>query len=727
MNRNDQQGELVMGKVLTVVDAIDQWVERAPDKIAFRFLKEDGLYDVVSYAELHRWARVIGSALRREYAAGSRAILLFPPGLDFVAAFLGCLYAGIVAVPVCSPRLNRPSTPLTAIIRNCRPQLSLTTADYAKRRSKIFSQIPELLSLSWMSTEVHRGAPITGGAVTSAESALALLQYTSGSTGVAKGVMVTRANLAHNSWLIQTAFGTSPETRGVFWLPHYHDMGLIGGILGTLYSGGSSVLMSPLALIRRPLSWLEMISKTQATITGGPDFSYALCTEKVSPAQREHLDLSSLEVAFSGAEPVRLETIDRFSKTFGACGFQREAFVPCYGLAEATLMVSSRLRSTAIDWLELDAVALERDLALESNDSQNRRRVVSCGTLLPQQQVKIVDPSSGRQCADDQIGEIWVCGPSVARGYWDNVDATRATFHEQRDNTGAMPRTYLRTGDLGFVHNGELYVTGRIKDLIIVRGRNLYPQDIEWTAQCSSASLKGAIAAAFSLEVDGREELAIVLELERRMRGEEYEPLIQAVRQAVGAEHEVSVHAVVLVRAGIIPRTSSGKLRRGACREAYLAGALDVLHAWVGNTSDGWSDEPRATNDATSANAPDAVAIRCWLVTKISGLTSLPEDRVNVAAPFASFGLSSLQGVMLVEQLQTFVGREIPATWFYNYPSIAELTHRLTGDDDTAVVKTTARDDTRLWNEVSELSAAELETLVAEQMTNESYIVTERR
>lgn len=704
-----------------VAAAIRQWAASSPEKTAFHFVRDDGSRDAVAYGELHRWALAIGAALRRKYEPGERAILLFPHGIEFIAAFVGCLYSGIVAVPVCSPRPNRPSAQLTGILANCRPRLVLSAGELAARRDKTFRNIPELAALDWLPVEPFRNETPVAEWTDFADDTLAFLQYTSGSTGSPRGVMVTRANLAHNSALIRTAFGSGPDTRGVFWLPHYHDMGLIGSIVGTLYCGASSLLMSPPALIRRPVAWLEAITETRATITGGPDFSYALCVDKVSPSQRSRLDLSSLGVAFSGAEPVRYDTLEKFSDAFASCGFRREAFTPCYGMAEATLLVSSRLHPMPLTWLEVDAAALERNSAVEAPGSS--RRIVSCGTALPGQEVTVVNPDTGADCPETGIGEIWVHGASVAQGYWNNPEATSRTFVTRGGRAGDR-RVFLRTGDLGFMRHGELYVTGRLKDLIIVRGRNLYPQDIEHAARGCHERSPGATVAAFSLEVSGREELVLVLEIDRHTDADRYGPLVQAVRQVVGSEFEVSVHAVVLVRAGTIPRTSSGKVRRSTCREHYLTGALETLHAWVGDGEDRAPSEADAarTSATASPGSPGTAEIAAWLTLRIATLTSLAPEDVNPATPFASFGLSSLQGVTLAEQLQQFVGREIPATWIYNYPTIDELSHRL-GDEpvaDTATGESAKVEaDDKLRREIGELTLAQLEALIAGSMTEQ--------
>ena len=720
----------------TMTEAVRTWAQLYPDKPALRFVREDGSEDEISYQALDMWARSIAENLRSSLMPGTRVLLLFPAGLDFAAAFLGCLYARMVAVPICPPKFHRPSQQLTGVIENCEPRMVLSVANYCERRNNIFHQIPALVDLPWMSTESRRGRSAREVVITADRSALVLLQYTSGSTGNQKGVMVTHDCLAANSALIQSAFGTNLETRGVFWLPHYHDMGLIGGILGTLYAGAFSVLMAPLTIIRRPLAWLEQISKTRATISGGPDFSYDLCVRRVTPAERAHLNLGEWELAFSGAEPVRLETIERFSTAFSVAGFKRSAFAPCYGLAEATLLVTAGGAGPLV--VDVDADALERGLISPSCADQRSRALVACGHELPGQQVCIVDPLTHKALAEDEVGEIWVRGRSVAQGYWAQPQVSEFTFGAHLTKAcDPLQQSYMRTGDLGFRRSGRLFVTGRLKDLIIVRGRNLYPQDIELTVQRSSARLEHATCAVFSLELEGQEKLVVVVELEQRHTYDgELDGMVAALRQAVGSEHDVDVHAVVVLRAGGIPRTSSGKLRRHACRDAWLKGEWKPLGSWV------QSDGHAAISDIDPSegqlvNAPvtrTAEEIAAWMVARVASFISVPAASIGVHTPFASLGLSSMQGVLLIEELQVYVNTKISATWIYNYPSIDELSRRLTSsfpastttpsrsrDSSTDLyVDATDENDVGLRDQVNDLSSAELEEFISTQMSDSS-------
>lgn len=724
----------------TITEAVHTWAQVYPNKPALRFVREDGGEDEITYQELDAWALSLAEDLRTNWEVGARVLLLFPPGLDFVAAFLGCLYAGMVAVPICPPKFHRTSQQLTGVIANCEPRIVLSVANYCERRNNIFNQIPALTALPWMATEPHRGRSWNGAEVYADRSALVLLQYTSGSTGNQKGVMVTHDCLASNSALIQSAFRTGVDTRGVFWLPHYHDMGLIGGILGTLYAGAFSVLMAPMTMIRRPLAWLEQISKIRATISGGPDFSYDLCIRRITTAERAHLNLSAWELAFTGAEPVRLDTIDRFSTAFSGTGFRRAAFAPCYGLAEATLLVTAG--GTGPLAVDVDADALERGLIAPSNAERRSRVLVACGRILSDQHVCIVDPHTHKALTDDEVGEIWVRGRSVAQGYWAQPQVSDHIFGARlAQDSDLLQPCYMRTGDLGFIRGERLFVTGRLKDLIIVRGRNLYPQDIELTVQASSPRLAHAACAVFSLELDSQEKLIVVVELEQRhIHDGELDGMVLALRQAVGAEHDVDVHAVVVLRAGGIPRTSSGKIRRHACRDAWLKGEWKPLGSWVQQPErspavpETSQSREKRTVSANAASTRSAEDIAAWMVTRVANLMSVPPASIGVNTPFASLGLSSMQGVLLIEELQTYANTEISATWIYNYPSISELSRRLVltqpvsgttpipsnGASSNLSTDVLADNDGGLRERVNELSFAELEEFISTQMPDSS-------
>jgi acyl-CoA synthetase (AMP-forming)/AMP-acid ligase II len=426
-------------------------------------------------------------------------MLLYPPGLDFIATFFGCQYAAVVAVPAYPPRMNRAPTGIQAIAADAGATVALTSDAVLERIGPLIDRTADLNALRWLSTDgpergyerEWRRPEITG-------DTLAFLQYTSGSTGTPKGVMLSHSNLLHNSALIAYAFEHTRSSSGVFWLPSYHDMGLIGGILQPLYVGRPNVLMPPMAFIQKPFRWLQAISRYRGTTSGGPDFAFDLCVRKITPSERATLDLSSWTVAFSGAEPVRAETLDRFAGTFAPCGFRPEAFYPCYGLAEATLLVSGGYKTAPPIVCWFDGKSLEADRVVPiAAGADGARALVGCGQSMPDQQTVIADPNRLTRMPAGRVGEVWVSGPSVAQGYWQRSDETEQTFRAYLQDTGEGP--FLRTGDLGFTHDGELFVTGRLKDLVIVRGRNHYPQDIEATVARSYAGLRAGWAAAFTV------------------------------------------------------------------------------------------------------------------------------------------------------------------------------------------------------------------------------------
>ncbi len=655
-------------------------------KPAFRFLR-DGEDDevVLSYGELQRRAMAIGGRLQGMIAAGERVLLLYPPGLEFVEAFFGCLYAGALAVPAYPPRPHRPSPRLEAIIADARPALVLSTERLHSQGLKAFVQVPQLLALPWLNVEqVDDELASAWNDPQSDPSTLAFLQYTSGSTASPKGVMVSHGNLLHNLAFVRKAFQLRSDGWGVFWLPLHHDMGLVGGMLQTLHAGGASTLLSPVDFLHSPKRWLRAISRTRAIISGGPDFAYDYCVAKIPPEARRDLDLSSWEVAFTGAEPVRSETIERFTAAFAGCGFRKEAFYPCYGLAEATLMVAGGRKK------EPPYVVRVRRSALKSNRVEIAEAgdtdtcdLVSCGHDVDDQHVAIVDPSTRRSCAGDRVGEIWVSGRSVAQGYFNAPAASESTFRARMVGNANAP--YLRTGDLGFLRDGELFVTGRLKDLIVIRGQNYYPQDIERSTQQSHPGLRPGGSAAFSVEIAGSEQVVVAAEVERRQRDLDPDELIVAIREAVAADHEIELYAVVLLKTGALPKTSSGKVRRHACREDFLADCLPTVACWTNpalvETLPFSADSPLASESRAPTDLPrSAEAVEAFLVDLVSQRLDRPAEEFDVSRPFVSLGISSVQIVELTGELEKWLQRPLPPTFFYNYPTITALAEHLASE-----------------------------------------------
>jgi FkbH-like protein len=524
--------------------------------------------------ELDRRARAIASWLQSVGASGKPVLLFYPPGLGYVEAFFGCLYAGAIAVPSYPPRSNPTLNRIQAIAEDSHAAIALTTSRVYSRAEPLLAQtrlenirwlesdkMPLGLEKQWQQQKIDPYVP-------------ALLQYTSGSTALPKGVIVTHNNLMHNQQMIQQAFDQAEDSIIVGWLPLYHDMGLIGNVMQPLYTGARCILMSPVTFLRHPYKWLQAISRYRATTSGGPNFAYDLCTRRISPELRKTLDLSSWKVAFNGAEPIVADTLDKFAEAFEPSGFRKEAFYPCYGLAEATLVVSVNKKSS-VPVEMFQAKALEYNRAIEtSTDDEDFRRLVSCGKGLPDQRVSIVHPERLTECLQNEVGEIWVSSPSVAQGYWNRPEETAQTFHARILNTGEGP--FLRTGDLGFIKDGKLTITGRLKDLIIIRGLNYYPQDIELTVERCHSALRPGCGAAFSVEITGEERLVLVHEVNGQ-RGLQLDALIEDIRLEVMREHELQVYAIILIRAQSIPKTSSGKIQRNSCKARFLAGSLEVV------------------------------------------------------------------------------------------------------------------------------------------------------
>jgi acyl-CoA synthetase (AMP-forming)/AMP-acid ligase II len=536
----------------------------------------------LTYGELDHRARCVAAGLLARVTAGDRALLLYPPGVDYLIAFFGCLYAGVIAVPVYPPRPNHHATRLQAIVADATPAIVLTSASIAATASAgLATDLGLAPGIPWLATDTDGLPEAYSGAwspATAVGDSIAFLQYTSGSTASPRGVMVTHDNLLRNVRLMEAMLTFSERSIFVSWLPLYHDMGLIAGALLPLAVGARALLMSPLAFLQRPRRWLEAISTYRATTSGGPDFGYELVVRRVPPAQRAGLDLSSWTMAMDGSEPVRQKTLDRFVAAFAPNGFSPQALCPAYGLAEATLVVAGDHQGRRPRVQSVRRVDLERHRVVETTDDDPEgQAVVSCGAPAPGIEVSIVDPQTRLRVSDGAVGEIWVASPSIAAGYWQQPGPTADTFQARLD-TGEGP--YLRTGDLGFLHSGEVFVTGRLKDLIIIDGRNLYPGDLELTVQESVPSVRPGGVAAFSIDRDGAEKLVIAVEIEERAvladTGRIAE-LVRAVRQSVADEHDVSVSQVLPLRPGALPRTSSGKLQRHACRTAALASGFAGL------------------------------------------------------------------------------------------------------------------------------------------------------
>jgi acyl-CoA synthetase (AMP-forming)/AMP-acid ligase II len=580
---------------LTLVELLHYRAQHQPHQTAYTFLK-DGETDAASitYQELDQQSRAIAQVLMEQLADscnpnavyGPRALLVYPydAGLDFIAAFLGCLYAGVVAVPGDPPRNRRAYFDLRDRFMASEATLVLAHTTVLKKLKHQLSA-PDFSStfnsVIWVATDGIASVDASNWVEPKlASNRLAFLQYTSGSTGQPKGVMITHDCLLHNQQVLQMAFGHTEQSIGVGWLPLFHDMGLIGNVLQALYLGSPCILMSPLSFIQKPVRWLQAISRYQATTSGAPNFAYDLLCRHVGAEQLEKLDLSSWDVAFSGAEPIQAATIERFVAKFGACGFWREAFYPCYGMAEATLFIAGGQKADPPVVKHIQEAALEQNqVVLVDREQEGSRSIVGCGQAWLDGKLVIVDPLSLIQCPPNQIGEIWVSSAGIGKGYWSQPDLSDRTFQAYLQDTGAGP--FLRTGDLGFLQDGELFITGRLHDVLVFWGLNHYPQHIEQTVEQCHPAFRSNSCAAFSVSAHGEDKLVIVQEVERRYREcLQLDEVIEVIRWEVFEQHFIDVYAIALLQPGSLPKTSSGKVQRHNCKMKFLDGSLEVLSEW---------------------------------------------------------------------------------------------------------------------------------------------------
>jgi acyl-CoA synthetase (AMP-forming)/AMP-acid ligase II len=555
-----------------------------PERVAFRVLRSDAQAPAGrTYRELYERVTSVGEGLRQITGAGERVALLFPAGLEFIDALLGSHHAGLAAVPLQPPLGAQAPARLGDIIADAAPAIGLTTEALLPRIRRYAEDVRAFAAIEWHAIE---RLPAGAGAARRRGDPgdVALLQYTSGSTGMPKGVMLTHANLLCNAAQVHVAFGEPAyaDDRMVCWLPPFHDMGLMSGVIGPIFSGIEAILLSPLAVAQRPARWLEAIGQFGATLSGAPNFGYDQCTTRIPEDDRRTLRLDTWRVAFCGAEPIRAGTLERFARVFAANGFRSSAFLPSYGLAEATVAVSGGREAAPVS-VTLDAEALQAGAVAEI--AGPGRALVACGRPVPGGRIVIVDLETRRECPVDRVGEIWVQGANVAAGYWRQPELTRATFDARLDN-GDGP--FLRTGDLGFVRDGRLFVTGRAKDVIIIRGRNYYPHDIEATAERSTPALVPGGSAAFGVDGPDGERLVVLQEVRRTARADRG-GVCDAIRAAIAQEHSIAPSAIVLVDQGRLPKTTSGKIRRDACRAMLSSADLEALEAWCADPS-AWPD-----------------------------------------------------------------------------------------------------------------------------------------
>lgn len=708
---------------------------RHPGRPALCFLDSEGNEQQWSYGEL--WNRAVriakalqthqpGTGSQPDSVVGSgsaigeqqppRAILLFPPGLDFMAAFVGAQLAGWIAVPTSYPKPYRAMPRLDACVQNCQPQLLLCDSRtlHSLDRSKLTAaaDVPALAIDTLMDSPSGSlaGEPIAAwpGLANVKPDDIAFLQYTSGSTCEPKGVMVSQQNLMANIRAIRDSFAldrvlpgspadsqrlpsdTDEAATAVFWLPHFHDMGLIGGLLTPLSLGQRTVLISPQDFVRRPLRWLRAIQDYRAVVSGAPSFAFELCADRVSPDEAAELDLSSLQVMFCGAEPIRAAALRAFETRFAASGFNAASYYPCYGLAESTLLAAGGKGAGHPTVLTVDSNLLQTGVVrtVQAVNQRNVTSLVSCGFAPAGTELAIVDPANSTDLGENCVGEIWLRGPSVAGGYW-SADAEqqsrfRATLVRKRGGmlnwlTGGQATTegpFYRTGDLGFRHDGQLYIAGRIKDLIIVRGRNYAPQDLEETVATACAGQIQRLAAVPIAGPRG-ESLGLAVEVARDVAADRMNILARTIRCAVIEDHDIDPREILLVRSGSLPVTTSGKIQRSACRELFTdASCGSVVRRW--RRSSGQEDTPIALpvlpEDAT---ADDLVAVRDsitrWMTQWLIVRGGIAAELIDVNQRFEQFGLDSMLSIELLGELEDICGVELTPALAMEHPTIAQM------------------------------------------------------
>ncbi|MDQ8153812.1 MAG: aminotransferase class I/II-fold pyridoxal phosphate-dependent enzyme [Gemmatimonadota bacterium] len=658
--------DALQAKVQTLVDVLEYRAARQGEEQVFTFLGGAGeVRGARTFGELQTRARALAVRLSECTIPGDRVVLLVPPGLDYVTAFFACLYAGVVAVPAYPPNPRRADPRVSRIVSDCGARVALASPELMARLDGWLALVPELRSLQWLDVAEAQGGDATLWQAPDVTSdALAMLQYTSGSTGNPRGVQLTHGNLLANLAVIHQVNDFREGDQAVFWIPPFHDMGLIGGVLEPIYAAIPTALLAPASFLQRPALWLEVMSRRRATITGGPNFAFDLCVERIAPEERAALDLSSWRLCFNGAEPVQFETMRRFAEAFRPSGFNPRVMLPCYGLAEATLFVAGGPagRGAAAVFVDRDEL-LGGTLAERSAESLGAQALVTAGVPAPGTDVVIVDLDGGEALPEGRVGEIWVSGPSVSLGYWNRPELEGVV----RAKLPGRTERFLRTGDLGAMLHGDLVVTGRLKDIIILHGRNYYPQDLELATTQSHAILRRGYCAAFTVpdatSIGAVERLVIAAEVGRHHDSASDRHVFQSIRQRLGAASGVTPDEILLVRAGGIPRTSSGKLQRRACRAAFLAGTLDTVGHW-------------RVPERSAVTPVDATV--AFVLDWIAQETGTDVSTLSADASPRDLGLDSIGMTLLAVALEERVGRRLATMELWEQPSVrAVVAHAL--------------------------------------------------
>lgn len=667
---NDQQDYAYQFR--TIVDALRCQAAMHPDRKAYSFLQGESIETDITFAELDLTARRLAACLQERNAQGARALLLYPPGIDFIIALLGCLYAKVTAVPVALPHNKRRYDAVSVIAKDCGATFILTTSKVLEtlRSSDLFE--PDARPTFIGTDDVESGAEANWRMPVIEPGTLAYLQYTSGSTSAPKGVMVSHGNVLHNLKYIDQDFQFTPDSVSISWLPHFHDMGLLFGVFQPIFSGFHCYLMSPVSFLQHPMQWLQAMSLHEATHSGGPNFAYELCVQKSTPESRELLKLDHWKVAFNGAEPVRVDTLDRFVTMYAPRGFRREALYPAYGLAEATLKVSGRFYTEGSNISSHGLKAGQPAQSLPDQALGSPRALIGLGKPACDMKVAIANPELRTKLEPGQAGEIWVSGPSIAKGYWNKPKETEEIFRARLCDD--PENVYLRTGDLGFLSNDELFITGRLKDLIIIRGHNYYAEDIESSLEGSHTALRTGAVSAFSVDVDGTEKLVIIQELVRHYT-EALEEIFEAIRAAVARNHDLHPHTIVLVKTGTVPKTTSGKIQRHRCRELFLARELDEVASSITPEISPEEELPSLSRDKLTGLSDEERQqhVTSYARGLVARILKVKIRQIDPGRSLLSFGLDSMMAAELSIRLQRDLGVRLQPVEFLDDVRLDDL------------------------------------------------------
>lgn len=668
-------------KFRNLVEVLEYRAKETPNNIAYTFLFDgEDKENNITYLELLNMSKAVAFELQKKYKKGDRVILGYSFGLDVIIAFYACLLAGIIPVPVPPPdttKLSKSSSRLSSIISNCEPKAILTTTNIKSGMSVFAIVIPELREMDYISTDnIDIRHSLDFKKVEIKEENVAFLQYTSGSTSEPRGVIVTHRSLLANQEMLLNTFAYNGENNNcVSWIPFYHDMGLVGHIIHPLYVNGRSIIMEPGDFLEKPVRLLKAISNYRAFMSFSPNFAYDLCSMKVKDEEmkRYDVDLSSWKIAGNSSEPIRKDTLDRFYERFKNFGFSKKALFPAYGLAEATLIVSGKNINEEYKFLQASKSHIGNNIIASPSNENDSVFLVSSGKATINQEIKIVDAITLKECNEKELGEIWVNGENVADGYWNNLDETNRIF---RHKIKSSPnKVYLRTGDVGFIDKNELYLVGRLKDIIIVNGKNIYPHDIERLIEAKVKEfpeIKLGSTAVFSLEINNKENLVLAMEIDpEKNHLFDINKLISAINKLLISEYQMSFYSMNFVKVGNLPKTSSGKLQRNLYKKIFDGNSeakfnIDIIHKYSRNSS--------LTKNNLMDQSKNNVELKNWIVQWfISTLALKDVNDIEIDKSLLDFITDSLFIISFSNDLGIKLGRKIEQDFLYKYPTIRDI------------------------------------------------------